>query len=73
MQTRFRTILKLPGNYCVSAFSVFVLSACGPGPDKQKHLARTCPAFDAGRLYGAAMMVARSVLKKDAEDRLAAF
>ena len=72
MQTRFRTILKLPGNYRLSAFSVFVLSACGLGPDKQERLARPHPAFDAGD-YGAAMIVAKIVLKKDAEDRLAAF
>ena len=67
MQTRFRTILKLPGNYRLSAFSVFVLSACGPGPNKQERLARTHPAFGTGD-YGAAMIVARIVLKKDAEE-----
>ena len=71
MQTRFRTILKLRGNNRLSAFLVFVLSACGLGLNKQEPLARTHPAFGAGD-YGAAMIVARIVLKKDAEDLLAA-
>ena len=70
MQSRFRTILILPGNYCCSAFSVFVLPAYGLGLTKQERLARTHPVFDAGD-YGTAMIAARSVLKKDAEDLLA--
>ena len=71
MQTRFRTILKLPGNYRLSAFSVFVLSACGLGLDKQERLARTHPAFDAGDC-GATIIAAKIVLKKDVEDLLTA-
>ena len=71
MQTRFRTVLKLPGNYWFSVFSVFLLSACGLGLDNLERLAGTHPAFDAGDC-GAAMIVARIILNKDAEDLLPA-
>jgi len=47
------------------------MSACGPGLNEQKLLARTHPAFDTG-VCGAAMIVAKIVLKKDVEDLRAA-
>ncbi len=71
MQNRFRTILNVPWNYCLGAFSVCLMSACGPGLNEQKLLARTHPAFDTG-VCGAAMIVAKIVLKKDVEDLRAA-
>ena len=69
MQTRFRTILKLPGNYCSSAFSVFLSSACGVGLDEIEGAAGTLVTCDAGD-YGTAMIVARIVLSRDPEDLL---
>ena len=71
MQNRFRTILKLTGINCLSAFSVFLSSACGLGLDEIEGPAGTLVTFDAGD-YGTTMIVARIVLKKDAEYRLAA-
>ena len=72
MQTRFWTILKLSGNYCLSVFSVFLVSACVLGPDNHERLAGTHLAFDAGDC-GAAMIVAKIVLNEDTEDLLPVF
>ncbi len=48
MQNRFRTILKLTGISCLSAFSVFLSSACGLGLDEIEGRAGTLVTFDAG-------------------------
>ncbi len=56
----------LPGDHCLSVFSVFLVSACVLGLDNHERLAGTHPTFDAGDC-GEAMIAARIVPKKDAE------
>ena len=69
MQNRFRTILKLTGINCLSAFSVFLSPACGLGLDEIEGPAGILVSFDAGGC-GTAMIVARIVLSRDPEDLL---